>query len=229
MRKNRQNQIIIIIVVIIVLFFIYMIYRSNNQHSTGIENFNNLSFQTYPENYSEIQLQQYYQIPSTGISQYTVDTMPCHPSCCGDQWPVSFDGLNSDQLQQHINNQNNPDNQGPFIRTNMTCGRGPNGVGCPCITKPGYLMLANRGQSDGSNSCVRNQVEPSLYVHSSVVPPNDYLAPYHNLSDYFPNSHLFNNSALTDSRLFNDEFRRTPTNDLSNLAPNPNQSISNKC
>lgn len=96
-----------------------------------------------------------------GVQDKLVDTMACHPDCCGDQWPVPFDGLTAGEIEQRLQEQN-LSNDGPYIRTNMTCANGVNGVGCPCIKKDPYLFLVNRGNNTSS---VQN-VEPTFQSHT---------------------------------------------------------------
>jgi hypothetical protein len=135
-----MKTLIIIIIVILIIYFIF--FYSNNPKP-----------QTYyiPEgfdtNISSQELEQNYLPASYGIENLVVDTLVCHPKCCGDQWPTPFDGLTADEIKQSIASRVNNNS---FIRTNYTCANGENGVGCPCFTPVAHSNLVNHSQNIGS-------------------------------------------------------------------------------
>lgn len=187
MRQDRATA-IIFFVIIVVLF--YLLFISNNP---PVEAFCNQEIMLSPRQSLENQ----YSAPTRGIEDIMVDQMPCHPGCCGHQAPLSLDGLTSDRLQQAIQS---PPSQGPFVRTNLTCGRGPGGVGCPCITDTAYLALTNRGQPPDHLNC-QSKIDPSLYVSTGPLTPARLLelqkTPY--LND---RKALYLNDRLTEEASF---------------------------
>jgi len=129
---------------------------------------------------SKRQLDEYYNGSDKGIENYRVDTMVCSKKCCGDQWPVPFDGLTSAEIEQTISTMREP---GPFVRTNYTCANGVNGVGCPCINKKAYKFLVNHGH----NAQTINDIEPTFLIRGDVgethgpvqgIQASDMLSPY---------------------------------------------------
>jgi hypothetical protein len=149
-----QNQRAILIIVIIgALILAYWLLATNRV----TEKFTASPFQSSKE------LDAYYAGSTVGVEDDLVDNMTCHPSCCGDQWPVPFDNLTSDQVQKCIADKGKP---GPFVRTNYTCANGINGVGCPCIRKKPYLFLVNHG----SNADTMDQVEPTFLIRNDRIP-----------------------------------------------------------
>lgn len=140
---------------------------------------NKESFVTNPYKSSK-ELDSYYEGATQGIKDKLVDTMTCHKNCCGDQWPVPFDNLSADEIQQAIYEGTKP---GPFVRTNMSCGNGIGGSGCPCIRKDPYLFLVNRGNN--SRSITADEIEPTFLIKndSGPSPYEDIMSPYEVLQE----------------------------------------------
>ena len=138
----QEPNINLIIILVAVLILVYLLMSGQNKTSQTSQ-----TSQTtvMPEqfNISPQELDQYYLPGSVDVDDLLVDTMVCHPNCCDDQWPVSYDGLTADEIQNLIS----PKFDSPYVRTGYTCTSGENGVGCPCITKKAYANLVNRGQN----------------------------------------------------------------------------------
>lgn len=206
-----NNKKIIIFVVIIVILLLILFWRPNkntvekSKSVTTIENFNNkngssASQATSSPFQSSRELNSYYNGSTDGVQNYLVDNMTCHPSCCGDQWPVPFDNLTSGEIEQCIANRGTP---GPFVRTNYTCGNGINGVGCPCINKPAYKFLVNRGM----NSHSIERVEPTFLIRNDI--PDSQLSNEQNMTPY--EQLQTKKSMFVDGRLLNDlQLQRQP-------------------
>lgn len=150
-----DNKILTIIIIIIVLLLVYFLFFRNNPGSayepfcndnTRVNNYcASRYYQSSPE------LNKFYDNNSDGIQNLKIDTMTCHPSCCG--FPTAtYDGLTSDEIKNTIaaNMYQEPLSSHPYVRTSYTCANGENGVGCPCVTPRAYLNLANRSQNVGS-------------------------------------------------------------------------------
>jgi hypothetical protein len=192
---NKQCTIIIIII-LIALLLIWLLSRTNRSgyYEEGFRS---------PFNSSK-ELDNYYKIPTQGIEDYMVDNMTCHPSCCGDQWPVPFDGLTSSEVEKCIENRGKP---GPFVRTNYTCTNGIGGTGCPCIDKKAYLFLVNHGTEGGSPT----QIEPTFLIRDNVPQTNNQMSPYEQLQS--------KRSMFSDTRKLNDlDLQRDPQS-LDNVVP----------
>ena len=144
---NKQHIIILTVVVIIAI----VLLCSNS----FLEKFNFTPYQ------SSERLDKYYQGSTIGVEDMLVDNMTCHPKCCGNQWPVPFDGLTATEVETCIANRGN---NSSFVRTNYTCGNGLNGVGCPCIGEKPYIFLANRGE----NAHSLDSVEPSFIIKNDT-------------------------------------------------------------
>ncbi len=163
--RNLINQVMIIGGIILVLYLIASCYYGKK----SVENFSPFE--------SEKELNQYYEGSTTGIKDYLVDTMVCSKQCCGDQWPVPFDGLSSAEVEQSISTLRSP---GPFVRTNYTCANGINGVGCPCISKDAYKFIVNKGR----NAHDIEEIEPTFLIRGNEPIENDTLSPYESLQAY---------------------------------------------
>ena len=159
-------------------------------------------------------MDEYYEGSTKGVEDYLVDNMTCHPSCCGDQWPVPFDGLTSREVESCIENRGTP---GPFVRTNYTCANGINGVGCPCINKKAYLLLTNHGRVPRTPEI--GTIEPTFLIRDGSVPDGSYegvknkitsmMSPYEEIQS--------KRSMFVDTPKLNDlELQRSQT-DLSNV------------
>jgi len=177
---TTQKNIIIILVVIILIVLVFLWFCTkpvwnnnkpvwlNNKHKRILpEHFNiNEQAQQYPQSFdpkssANANISQYQQ--PDNIDDLLIDEMACHPDCCGDSWPVSYDGLDANQVQQTFVSSM-LDNGGPYVRTGYTCAGGKGGVGCPCVTRDAYINLANRGQ--GFNGI--NKIEPTLFVGNDL-------------------------------------------------------------
>ena len=111
-------------------------------------------------------LEDYYQSDATrGVDDFLVDTKTCSPSCCGGINDPVYDGLTSEEIMQNLSLQGQ---KTPFVRTNMTCGNGQNGVGCPCIDSRTYSFLVNHGENalTRKESCNRDMIEPTLFLRN---------------------------------------------------------------
>ena len=188
-----DNRIMIIILIVGALILVYRMLSTERT-----EGFNNSPYSASKD------LDKYYE-PNTDIDDLKVDNLTCHPSCCGDQWPVPFDGLNSYEIESCLESGTD---RGPFVRSNMTCANGINGVGCPCLSKKAYLNLANRGQ----NAHSVEEVEPTFFIKREVVKPTVYNTPYEEIQ--------IRKSSYSDKRTLNDLELSRPTQNLSNLKSN---------
>src|SRR5690606_12869734 len=151
MFKDTQTWMILLGIGILVLIFVYC------SRTREMERFSN-DLETFYEDNS-----------NKGIDNFKIDELPCSPSCCGGYTDVPYDGLTSGELMRNLSLQGR---ETPFIRTNMTCGNGPNtGVGCPCMRKPQYEFLVNHGENSMTKkeSCDRNLVEPTLYLRTPSI------------------------------------------------------------
>uniref|UniRef100_A0A6C0CD31 Uncharacterized protein n=1 Tax=viral metagenome TaxID=1070528 RepID=A0A6C0CD31_9ZZZZ len=160
--SDTNNRTYIIIGVVVVFLLIWFYYNRKVENFDGT---NELDWST--------ELDRFYDGASTrGVEDYLVDNMVCSKKCCGDQWPTPFDGLDAEEIQQSILKPGFP---GPFVRTNMTCANGIDGVGCPCIPARAYEFLANRG--DGAHNI--RDIEPTLFIRNDVgfAAPNDVNGP----------------------------------------------------
>lgn len=177
------------------------------------ESFKSDSFPGSSSYRSANNLDEYYEGSTRGIEDYLVDNMTCHPNCCGDQWPVPFDGLTSQEVETSIENRGIP---GPFVRTNYTCANGINGVGCPCIRKKGYMMLVNHGRIPRPSEL--SQVEPTFLIRNEA-PVGTYaevsskirsmMTPYEEIQS--------KRSMFVDQPKLNDLELSRPQTDLSNV------------
>jgi len=185
-----NNQRTITIVVIIALLIVIIIFLSKTSNGNNVEKFTASPYESSKE------LDTYYQGSTVGVEDYLVDNMTCSPKCCGDQWPVPFDGLSSSEIEKCIENRGKP---GPFVRTNYTCANGINGVGCPCIDKKAYLFLVNHGANDRT----MGKVEPTFLIRNDIRTPDDEMTPYERLQA--------KKSMFSDIRKINDlELQREP-------------------
>ena len=209
MFENKNIGMIIAVIVAIILIYC-LFFRSNETtitRTTTIEDFAGLS--QYPSNLADHYVPQSAQLQGSASamtgdlsrSGSAIDTLPCHPACCGDQWPVPFDGLTADQIQKSLTVQGST---GPYVRTSYTCANGPGGVGCPCVPKNSYAQLVNRGQDA---NCI-NGIEPTLLINRNVprsVNINLGLQSQDNQQIY------------TDGRLLNDLRMQRPQYAMSNV------------
>ena len=211
MFENRNIWVIIIVILaIIVIYYIFFARNKNNVNSIPItENFTRIyddlatlkrGSEPLGEDHRTILSTNYNPDDSieqtTGIENNYVDKMVCHPSCCGDQWPVPFDGLTPEQIQKTLSDQRSG---GTFVRTSYTCANGPNGVGCPCVTPQAYLNLANRGQKTDPNP----RIEPSLLIQPNKL----YSQTASHLSqpaEWLDGTNINNEQVLVDGRKIND-------------------------
>lgn len=176
------------ILIIIVLLIILIIWASKSSTPQSyVEGFNapRISGQ-----HSSPQLDQYY-LPNNNIQHLTVDKMVCSPDCCGNQQPNIYDGLTSSQLGDTISSTLQTSADGPYVRTNYTCGNGKNGMGCPCITKDSYWNLVNRGQSSDQYNenlddslLISEPYHPSYPSHDSLELNQSIYAENLKINDY---------------------------------------------
>lgn len=188
-----DNRIMVIILIVGALILAYWIL--SRERTEGFSN------SPYSASKS---LDKFYE-QNQDIADLKVDNLTCHPSCCGDQWPVPFDGLDSHEIESCLETGGE---RGPFVRSNMTCANGINGVGCPCLTKPAYLNLANRGQ----NARSVDEPDPTFFIKREVVKPMVYNTPYEEIQ--------IRKSSFSDKRTLNDLELTRPSKDLSNLKSN---------
>jgi hypothetical protein len=192
-----SNIKVLIIVAIVVLFC----FLSMNMTK---ESFKSVQYPGSTPYVSAANLDEFYEGSTKGIEDYLVDNMTCHPSCCGTQWPVPFDGLTSNEVESCIETRGTP---GPFVRTNYTCANGINGVGCPCITKKAYAFIANHGREPRPSDLAK--IEPTFLIRKNVEPNNPYLSPYEEIQS--------KRSMFTDGRRLSDLELQRPETDLSNV------------
>lgn len=188
---SHYSRSVIIISILLVFVGVYLYMSRPNS-----ETFINSPYQSSKE------LDKYYNGSTVGIEDYLIDNMTCHPSCCGDQWPVPFDGLTSGEIEKCIENRGKA---GPFVRTSYSCGNGINGTGCPCVNKEAYKFLVNRGQ----NSHTIDSVEPTFLIRNDIVTPDDQLTPFEAIQ--------VKKSMYSDDRTINDLDLRRSTTDLTNV------------
>jgi hypothetical protein len=139
-----------------------------------------------------VDLNNYYT--NEDINDFKVDTMACHPSCCGDQWPYPFDGLTSDEIVQAIADQSKRTSD--YVRTSYTCALGDGGVGCPCINKRAYTFISSRGNN---NSTYKEYIEPTHILKHVNIPASvdeENLTPFE-ITD-LPKSYYSEKKTLND-------------------------------
>ena len=136
---------IAVIVIIIILFIILLVFNKKNKTEQFLDE-------------QKTQLEKYYYPASHDIKNYLPDKLVCHPSCCSNQL-IHLDGLNANQIQQKMSDYQQNNRSTHFVKTNLTCGGGSYGTGCPCLTQDAYLSLANRGQTVG----YFDKIEPTYY------------------------------------------------------------------
>jgi len=207
MGKNLALVIIIAIGVIVLLCCM--------MNSKGMmETYKDTSFPGSSPYRSAANLDEYYEGSTKGVEDYLVDNLTCHPDCCGDQWPVPFDGLTSREVEHCIETRGTP---GPFVRTNYTCANGINGVGCPCIPKKVYMLLADHGKIPRPEEL--QDIEPTFLIRNNNIPDGTYegvkkriqsmMSPYEEIQS--------RRSMFVDTPKLNDlEYQRSET-DLSNV------------
>lgn len=159
-KTTWRNILIILIVVLIIYFLFFRKNRGTELFTQDASKFNQPNI--INSNHSIKYNGDLFQSETSDIDGLLIDKLKCHPDCCGDSWYTPFDGLTSDQIKQAISTGMKG---GPYIRTNYTCANGPNGAGCPCVTKEAYLNLANRGQNVWTNE----YIEPTLTVGNNTL------------------------------------------------------------
>mgnify|MGYP005749205459 CR=1 FL=1 len=177
-----------IFILLVVLLIIYYLNRKVTEH-----------FMT-----AEKELESYYNGSTMDVDNYLVDKMECHPDCCGDQWPVPFDGLSPTEIDEVLSNKNPTE----YVRTNYTCATGPNGQGCPCIRKDPYRFLVNRGNN--SHSLKENEIEPTFII--------DRYENRSNYSTYTPDYNT-DKSVFINKPILNDLELRRPEVNIDNVSP----------
>lgn len=148
--KQSTWMILLGIGILVLIFVYYSRTREMEMFSNDLETF-------YEDN------------SNRGIDEYKIDLLPCSPACCGGN-DIPYDGLTSGELMHNLSLQGE---ETKYIRTNMTCGNGPNtGVGCPCVLRKNYEFLVNHGENSltKKESCSRTDVEPTLYLRN---PPSN--------------------------------------------------------
>ena len=192
--KNIWTIIVIIAVIILVYYLFFAPSTTQITRTTTIEGYQGVPYD-YPENIAD-----FYVTQSAQLQNSAIDTLTFHPSCCGDQWPVPFDGLTADQIQKTLANPGSPS---PYVRTSYTCARGPNGVGCPCVPKDAYANLVNRGQNIKCDG-----IEQSLLINKNApTQTNIKLGPQ-------------NQQIYTDGRLLNDLRLQRPLQNVTGVQSN---------
>ena len=71
--------------------------------------------------------------------QFKVSKAMCSKSCCGEQWPVSFDTDNDTRISE--------EDKKNYVSSNFTC-TGHNGTGCVCMEQNNKTFLTNRGNNN---------------------------------------------------------------------------------
>lgn len=155
-------------------------------------------------------LSDFYKNPSASLSGLSVDSVRCDPSCCSFNTTPTYDNLTSGEIATVLATRHE---KSPYIKTDYTCANGAGGVGCPCVTKSTYNMIASRGQNTGDPSA---NLDPSLYVNAdqSSFDPN-----------YFENLSMLNRtwdinskgSPYSPNRKFNDVHLQRLPFDISNI------------
>lgn len=158
---------------------------------------------------------------TSDIKDKLIDIKPCHPSCCGKQWPVPFDNLDSNQLRQCIQN-NNKQGQ-PFVQTPYRCSVGA--TGCPCQDIDAYLFEASRGGNNGKGS--PNRVPESWKISDKKVDyvnDRDFYYPYERLNSQ--------KSGIESSRNLTDHNQTRASYDVKNItgisAPSKEDQLANQ-
>lgn len=204
MGEDKSTVVILIIGAILLVY--WLTSQSEQTPRRRVKKVNNVNEQFDISPYeSSKELDHYYEDNTNGIENYLVDNMTCDPSCCGDQWPVPFDGMTAAEINQSIENRGSP---GPFVRTNHTCGNGINGVGCPCINKKAYKFIVNHGQ----NAHNITEIEPTFLINRDVVKPYDLSnesSPYEQLQ--------YKKSMFVDKPMLNDLELRRPAENINNV------------
>ena len=196
MFKNPCKTIIIII--IIALLLLWWLTRQN-QFIRITE-----PFITDPSP----ELNQFYELDENQLRGLDIDMLKCDKQCCGDSWYIPFDNLTPAQIQRKIA-EGIVGDSGPYVRTNMTCANGPNGVGCPCIPKDAYLNLANRGQNTNAE-----EVNPTFWLGSDVGNNNNDTVPQR----YWTQD---NKSVFVPTPKLNDMQLQRQPQDISNIQLSP--------
>lgn len=154
------GQKLLIGVTIIVIFVIVFTCGNNNSFSnTRNANGRVEPFQSYQRDIDA----------TDDIKKYLFDLAPCHPSCCGDTFPPSWDNLTAPEIEQTLREQQ--EGTSNYVRTAYSCALGPRGQGCPCITKDAYRFLAGRGNNDTS---LGTYIDPT-YILKRVNIPHDAI------------------------------------------------------
>jgi hypothetical protein len=188
-----DDQTKLIIIGLVLVFAAFWVYGCINKEG----------FDSTPYSSSE-ELDSYYR-QNEDIQNIMIDNMTCHKSCCGDQWPVPFDGLTPRELKVSIANQGA---NSEFVRTSHSCGNGINGVGCPCVTPAAYKALVNHG----SNQDTLTHIDPTFYIRNDVVMASNTMTPYEEIQS--------RRSPYTDKPKLNDLTLQRPQNDLSMVQSN---------
>jgi len=147
MFENNQSWMILLGIGILVLIFAYL-SRSRETFSNELETF-------------------YEDSSNRGIDGDKIDELTCSPDCCGNNFPISYGDMTSDELMHNLSLQGE---KTPFIRSNYTCGGGGEiRSGCVCLPKKPYMFLVNRGDNalTGDEGCHRGIPEPTLYIKST--------------------------------------------------------------
>lgn len=182
------------IIVLLVGVIFFLTYKCNYEYFNGSLPYDSAS-----------ELDEAYLLASNDIGEFTVDTQPCDPSCCGQDWPYPFDGLTSKEINEKISAKKN---EGQFVRTNYTCGNGFNGdkFGCPCIDKNNFMFLANRGQG----TKFPGEVEPTISINRKRS-SSQYS--YDNIVD----NNEFENSVYRNQPKLNDVYLTRDADNLINV------------
>ena len=194
----HKNVVIALAIIVFLIVVIFITNRSGTKEKFSLDGSNELDKYYNPALGSE-----------AGIEDDLVDKMVCSPKCCGDTWQVPFDGLTPDEIRHALyeNSIENGKNTG-FVRTDMTCGNGDGGVGCPCIPTKAYMMIANRG----NNSPNLNKVPSTFYIH------NDDLLASNEDNDWTPYQKIQKKKSMfVGEPLLNDRYYQRPLTSLKNL------------
>jgi hypothetical protein len=170
MAKTDDNTVLYLMLGVVV-FFLFM-RRMNSQTKEGFrpgEQCRTKYFNTYKDH---IPYPEDGSLDATAdIKDMLIDTKSCHPSCCGKQWPVPFDNLDSNQITKCIAGTNK--NGNTFVQTPYRCSYGA--TGCPCVDKRAYKNLATRGGNNGPLESVR--IPPTWEITDKEV--YDYNSGYY--------------------------------------------------
>lgn len=141
---KTNNTIVIIIIIIVIIAIVYLIFTNCNKTTIYYrpgpgtqEGFDNVSQGLVSEDLP--QFGEFGEFDGPKDFNPKIDQLICHPDCCADRNNPQFDGLNEEEVQSELI-RNSLKQPSEYAQTNYTC-NGPNGVGCPCISKDTYEKI----------------------------------------------------------------------------------------